>query len=834
MKLRPIHLPLLAITGILLSAVVAQAWTGPSATAPGNNVAAPINVGVTTQTKAGLMGVNSLAVFGDTLLAANSYINWGLTAGSGGYGIRDNAGILEFKQSSAGSWQTMQAFVAGLVGTSPWVTNGTHIYNSNTGNVGVGTAAPGSKLTVSANTSNLPASIGGAGTVAQFGAANAVSTRIELDSFAAVPSYDLKRANGTAAAPTALLANETIGQLTWFGYGATAFSGGARSAIRAYAAENWTDLAQGSYMALWTTPVGGATLTERVRIDAAGNIGIGTTAPNDKLQIATPAAGNLALRWYQTGVAEWWAGMQSGSGNWQLGAGSGHTPLMTVSTGGYVGVGTTVPTAKLHVGGTSGVDGIRFPDGTLQTTASGATGQWTTSATNIYNSNAGNVGIGTGASAPTQKLDVNGYLRLRTINGEGGTILLDGNNGTGVYLENISGIFRLINSGWTAEMLTVDQSGNTKTTGNINTAGRGQDNWYNINTGSIGAWGSIYSYGPICTGNGSGACNGASGTVIGLANNAATNNIPNTGNIFFNGGNVGIGVASPVTKLDVRGTTLMRYDETNYDVWLQGGATSAGGNARNLAMLGTIPDDKLNINWYGEYAGGTSIHGTAGPALNVLANGNVGMGSASPPTRLTVGNGGDGWANGLTLHSTYPTIYLRDADHRSAMIHVNSNYLYVLRGCSSNDPASGNNWCTYNGVWPLAIDLETNNVSIGGSLYAPAFLYTSDRRLKENIRPIDNSLAKLLRLNPVTFDWNQDTGGHAKGDHDMGLIAQEVEKIIPDVVTTDPKGMKGINYPKLIPILIGAIKEQQTEIESLKSLRDEVRALKKEIEALKK
>ena len=70
--------------------------------------------------------------------------------------------------------------------------------------------------------------------------------------------------------------------------------------------------------------------------------------------------------------------------------------------GGNVGIGTTDPKAKLHIGGSIGIDGIMFPDGTLQTTAAndatgdgGAEGNWTSSNNDIYNTNSGNVGIGT-------------------------------------------------------------------------------------------------------------------------------------------------------------------------------------------------------------------------------------------------------------------------------------------------------------------------------------------------------------------------------------------------------------------------------------------------------
>lgn len=73
-------------------------------------------------------------------------------------------------------------------------------------------------------------------------------------------------------------------------------------------------------------------------------------------------------------------------------------------------------------------------------------------------SSAGNIGVG--LTSPSTRLDVNWYLRLRSTNGEGGTIQLDGNNGTNVFVENINGTFRLVNSPWNKELFSVDQNSN--------------------------------------------------------------------------------------------------------------------------------------------------------------------------------------------------------------------------------------------------------------------------------------------------------------------------------------------------------------------------------------
>jgi hypothetical protein len=101
----------------------------------------------------------------------------------------------------------------------------------------------------------------------------------------------------------------------------------------------------------------------------------------------------------------------------------------------------------------------------------------------------------------------------------------------------------------------------------------------------------------------------------------------------------------------------------------------------------------------------------------------------------------------------------------------------------------------------------------------------SDKRLKENITTIDNALDKIMALRGVEYDW---TATSRKGTHDIGLIAQEVEEVIPELITEhelctgefssgNEKTFKTVNYDKIVGVLIEAIKEQQVQIDELKT-----------------
>ena len=97
-----------------------------------------------------------------------------------------------------------------------------------------------------------------------------------------------------------------------------------------------------------------------------------------------------------------------------------------------------------------------------------------------------------------------------------------------------------------------------------------------------------------------------------------------------------------------------------------------------------------------------------------------------------------------------------------------------------------------------------------GTLTSTIVTASSDERLKENIRPITDALSKVLQLSGVLFNRIGQTAD------EIGYIAQQVEKIIPQVIHTDADGMKSLAYGNLVALLGEAIKEQQQQIEELK------------------
>ena len=129
-------------------------------------------------------------------------------------------------------------------------------------------------------------------------------------------------------------------------------------------------------------------------------------------------------------------------------------------------------------------------------------------------------------------------------------------------------------------------------------------------------------------------------------------------------------------------------------------------------------------------------------------------------------------------------------------------------------------------------------VKIDGRLEMITVTTPSDARYKKDIIPLESSLDKVLHLQGVSYLWRAGElkgAGFEKG-RQIGLIAQEVEKIVPELVYTDAKGYKSLSYDKLLPLIIEAIKEQQVKItEQQKEMKERdarIRKLEKENERI--
>ena len=116
---------------------------------------------------------------------------------------------------------------------------------------------------------------------------------------------------------------------------------------------------------------------------------------------------------------------------------------------------------------------------------------------------------------------------------------------------------------------------------------------------------------------------------------------------------------------------------------------------------------------------------------------------------------------------------------------------------------------TYTGTWAV-----TGAITATGDITAYA---SSDERLKDNIEVISNPIEKVQQLKGVTWNWNDNASEVQQSLPNVGVIAQDVEKVLPQLVRENEGGYKAVDYDKLVGLLIEAIKDQQNQIDELKS-----------------
>jgi Chaperone of endosialidase len=247
--------------------------------------------------------------------------------------------------------------------------------------------------------------------------------------------------------------------------------------------------------------------------------------------------------------------------------------------------------------------------------------------------------------------------------------------------------------------------------------------------------------------------------------------------------------------------------QTNGRLQIKTGSQSAGlwllntANSSNAAFIGMASDNQ--VGFYGNTGAlwGLTMNTTTG-------NVGIGLNGAAAQVPLQFSN-----ALGLTKISLYRGSY------GDVGIGAYGGELRLQNDIPNGKVSMGVLETT--GAFTELAKAERNGVyafAIFGSLWANGVTYSSDERFKQNITPIESPLQKLLQLNGVEYEMK--TSGFAKNHfqpgRQIGLLAQNVEKVIPEAVN-EKDGYKGVDYARLVPLLIEAIRELKKEIEILKN-----------------
>jgi prepilin-type N-terminal cleavage/methylation domain-containing protein len=261
-----------------------------------------------------------------------------------------------------------------------------------------------------------------------------------------------------------------------------------------------------------------------------------------------------------------------------------------------------------------------------------------------------------------------------------------------------------------------------------------------------------------------------------------------------------------------------------------GGGGTISGTPNTLAMFDStsVSVTNSNITNVAHGAGVTYAGiGTAAPATNVdLGGGYVLMGQ--DPTF-------GAWNNYFASFNTGPVVSLWTNTTPPASAGI------CARTGRSYGPASemmltinpigatvqiSNGAITTN---PSNTTIASTTIALNGSVTANGMAVSSDRRLKKNIQPLTNALENIRQMRGVTFEWIDPNRGQ---DENIGLIAQEVEQVYPQLVKYDPKGYKSVNYMSLVSPLIEAVKtvdqnctDTQAKNAQLKERVDKLEAL---------
>jgi hypothetical protein len=284
----------------------------------------------------------------------------------------------------------------------------------------------------------------------------------------------------------------------------------------------------------------------------------------------------------------------------------------------------------------------------------------------------------------------------------------------------------------------------------------------------------------------------------------------------------GIGTTAPVNKLEVVTT---KADPATTGV-------AANGNFRLGATVGThVLDFGLSsTSTYSWLQARDKSNYATNYFLSLNPNGGlVGVGTNAPSATLTVGNTTGSVSGELTLNPAYTSNEGGQINIKKSVNGSTADWVIDQYGTSASDArfrifnsiAEANGLTILeNGNIGMGLTNPTVRLQVNGDIIANSIAGSSDARFKTNIAPIKNPLQKVLQLRGVNFDWNTKAFPDKKFSDQkaIGFIAQEVEKVLPEVVQTENsnEGYKAVQYDKVVALLVEAIKEQQKQIDRLK------------------
>jgi trimeric autotransporter adhesin len=230
--------------------------------------------------------------------------------------------------------------------------------------------------------------------------------------------------------------------------------------------------------------------------------------------------------------------------------------------------------------------------------------------------------------------------------------------------------------------------------------------------------------------------------------------------------------------------------------------------------------------------GNGSAFASPNNALTILKNGNVGINSENPtiarfvvsanstsPSTLAVF--GDN-ASGVSLENNQPGIgfngYYSGGRKALANGHIGginmdqSNGLITIynsgaSGTAGNGiAATGRLFIDNTGKVGIGDSSPTTTLDVNGAVRCVSLTQTSDARFKKKIKPLENALSSILKINGVRYDWRREEfpEKNFSEKNQIGFIAQELEKIYPEMVLTDNEGYKSVDYTRMAPVLVEA------------------------------